>query len=83
VLEELGGAAAAGPAEGDAGAVAVVGRSCPFKAVVPEHPEACALLEAFLAELFPEASVCETCDKGEVPRCRFEIRPLLAANASA
>jgi predicted ArsR family transcriptional regulator len=73
VVEELGGAASAPPE--DRGRAAVVGQSCPFKAVVPEHPEVCALLESFLAEVFPEATVCEACEKGGAPRCRFEIRP--------
>jgi predicted ArsR family transcriptional regulator len=73
VVEELGGVASARPEE--RGRTTVVGQSCPFKAVVPEHPEVCALLEGFLAEVFPEATVCEVCQKGEAPRCRFEVRP--------
>jgi predicted ArsR family transcriptional regulator len=73
VLDELGGAAVARP--GDDGSALVVGQSCPFKAVVPEHPEVCALLEAFLAEVLPGASVQECCQKGDAPHCRFEVRP--------
>jgi predicted ArsR family transcriptional regulator len=84
VLEEIGGAAAVRPV--DHGGAVVVGQSCPFKAVVPEHPEVCALLESFLAEVFPEATVYEACEKGDTPHCRFEIRladPTAARTAPA
>jgi predicted ArsR family transcriptional regulator len=81
VLEELGGAAVA--QSQDDGSALVVGQSCPFEAVVREHPEACALLEAFLADVFPEAKVCEGCDKGAAPRCRFEILPQAAGACRA
>jgi DeoR family suf operon transcriptional repressor len=76
VLDELGGAAETAGAD-DAGTVAVVGHSCPFKAIVPAHPEVCALLEAFLAAVLPGAAVREVCEKGSqgsAPHCRFEIR---------
>ena len=73
-LGELGGAAelVADPAQ--PGAAAVVGQSCPFKAVVLEHPEVCSLLEAFLAEVLPDAAVGERCQKEGTPQCRFEVR---------
>jgi predicted ArsR family transcriptional regulator len=84
VLEEIGGAAALLP-DGEGGAV-VTGQSCPFMAVVPEHPEVCALLEAFLAEALPDVGVRETCDRGKdgrPPRCRFELRWSVAPTAPA
>jgi predicted ArsR family transcriptional regulator len=75
VLEALGGAASADVDAGGPGVTTVVGRSSPFGAVVAEHPEACALLEAFLADALPGTSVREACDRGSAPRCRFEVRP--------
>lgn len=50
----------------------IVGASCPFKAVVPENPEVCCLLETVLADVLPGVSVKETCDK-QRSRCRFEL----------
>ena len=41
-------------------------------AVVPEHPKVCKLVEAFLTEIVG-VPVHEHCDKGERPRCCFEI----------
>jgi predicted ArsR family transcriptional regulator len=77
VLDELGGAAEAVADAGDSGTVTVAGRSCPFKAIVPAHPEVCTMLEAFLAEVLPGTTVRECCDKGAsggAPHCRFEIQ---------
>ncbi len=78
VLDELGGAAEAVTEAGESGTVAIAGHSCPFQAIVPAHPEVCAMLEAFLAETLPGAAVQEVCEKarpGSAPHCRFEIRP--------
>ena len=77
LLGELGGraTAVAGPSEGS---LTIVGSSCPLGAVVGRHPECCGLLEAFLAEVMPDADVRETCEKNPAhgaPRCRFEIAP--------
>jgi DeoR family suf operon transcriptional repressor len=80
VLAELGGAAVVRPQED--GSAQVAGQSCPFKAVVPEHPEVCALLEAFLAQVLPGATVRECCQKGGEPHCRFEVRPAPAGGAA-
>jgi DeoR family suf operon transcriptional repressor len=74
VLGELGGAATAEPDAARPGVTTVVGRSCPIGAVVAEHPEACGLLEAFLAAALPGAAVREACHKGDAPHCRFEVR---------
>jgi predicted ArsR family transcriptional regulator len=70
VLEEMGGVASL--TTGDDAAV-ISGLSCPFKAVVPDHPEVCAVLEEFLAGALQGASVRETCEKDGLPHCRFEI----------
>lgn len=74
VLAELGGAATAEVDPARPGVTTVVGRSCPIGAVVAEHPDACALLESFLAAALPGASVREVCQKGDPPHCRFEVR---------
>jgi predicted ArsR family transcriptional regulator len=75
VLGELGGAATAETDGARPGVTTIVGRSCPFGAVVAEHPEACALLEAFLTRVLPDAAVREVCQKGAAPHCRFEVVP--------
>jgi DeoR family transcriptional regulator, suf operon transcriptional repressor len=91
LLESLGGAAMIEPvpvpADTDAlpavPAMRVVrGSSCPFKAVVSEHPEACALLETLLSDVLPQAVVQELCDKGASPHCQFRISPQGAAALS-
>ncbi|MGH2352258.1 MAG: helix-turn-helix transcriptional regulator, partial [Chloroflexota bacterium] len=71
-LGELGGAAEV-EAERETGQHAIIGQSCPFGAVVARHPEVCTLLETFLAEVLPGATVCEACQKDGTPRCRFEV----------
>ena len=81
VLGDLGGAAAAEVDAQRPGVTAIVGRSCPFGAVVAEHPEACALLEAYLAAALPGATVRQACHKGGAPRCRFEVLWAPAAEA--
>jgi predicted ArsR family transcriptional regulator len=70
VLGELGGVAEVRDAED--GRVVIQGFSCPFAALVPQHPEVCQLAEALLEEIVG-APVSEACDKGARPRCRFEI----------
>ena len=55
--------------EGD---VVIRGYSCPLAAVTPDHPEVCRMIEALIAEL-AEVPVREHCDRGESPRCCFEV----------
>ncbi|HET6229483.1 MAG TPA: ArsR family transcriptional regulator [Longimicrobiaceae bacterium] len=69
LLGELGGVADL--EEGD-GAVIIRGYSCPLAALVPEHPEVCQLAESLLAEIVG-VPVREHCQKGDRPRCCFEI----------
>ena len=48
------------------------GYSCPLAGVTPDHPEVCRMAEALVAEL-AGVPVHEHCDRGERPRCCFEI----------
>ncbi|HKT40422.1 MAG TPA: hypothetical protein VJR48_18770 [Ktedonobacterales bacterium] len=48
------------------------GYSCPLAAVVPWHPDACRLAEAFVSEV-AGVPIRECCDRGAVPHCRFEV----------
>ncbi len=68
-LNELGGLAELEEREGD---VVIRGYGCPLAAVTPDHPEVCRMIEALIAEL-AEVPVREHCDRGESPRCCFEV----------
>jgi predicted ArsR family transcriptional regulator len=69
VLNELGGLA---ELEGRDGAFVIRGHSCPLSAATPSHPEVCRMTEALLTEL-AGVPVHEHCDRGERPRCCFEV----------
>ena len=69
VLNELGGFA---ELEERDGAFVIRGYSCPLTDVVPGHPEVCRLAEALLTEI-AGVPVREHCDRGEIPRCCFEV----------
>jgi predicted ArsR family transcriptional regulator len=69
VLNELGGFVELEEREG---AFVIRGYSCPLTDVVPGHPEVCRLAEALLVEL-AGVPVQEHCDRGEIPRCCFEV----------
>lgn len=69
VLNELGGLA---ELEERDGALVIRGYSCPLAAVTPEHPELCRMAEALVAEV-GGVSVQEHCERGERPRCCFEV----------
>lgn len=69
VLGEFGGVAEIQEADG---AVFIRGYSCPLAALVSDHPQVCQLAEALLSELVG-VQVREQCEKGERPRCCFEI----------
>jgi predicted ArsR family transcriptional regulator len=69
VLNELGGLAEL--EERDGGFV-IRGYSCPLAAVTPDHPEVCRMAETLIAEV-AGVPVHERCDRGERPRCCFEI----------
>ena len=70
VLGELGGTSRI---ENEDGRLLIRSNSgCPFSEVVSEHPEVCRLAETLLSEI-TGATVTERCDRGEAPRCTFEI----------
>jgi predicted ArsR family transcriptional regulator len=71
VLNELGGLA---ELEEQDGTLVIRGYSCPLAAVTPDHPEVCRLAEALVAEV-AGVTVHERCDRGERPRCCFEVAP--------
>src|SRR5918995_4984437 len=69
VLNELGGLA---ELEEQDGTLVIRGYSCPLAAVTPDHPEVCRMAEALVAEV-AGVSVQEQCERGERPRCCFEV----------
>jgi predicted ArsR family transcriptional regulator len=69
VLNELGGLA---ELEEHDGAFVIQGYSCPLPAVSPDHPEVCRMAETLLTEL-AGVPIYEHCDRGERPRCCFEV----------
>jgi predicted ArsR family transcriptional regulator len=69
VLNELGGLA---ELEEHDGGFVIRGYSCPLAGVTPDHPEVCRMAETLIAEL-AGVPVHEHCDRGERPRCCFEI----------
>ncbi len=71
VLNELGGLA---ELEEHDGTFAIRGYSCPLAATVSGHPEVCKLAETLLTEL-THLPIHEHCDKGDPPRCHFEVLP--------
>ena len=71
VLNELGGLA---ELEEQDGTLVIRGYSCPLGGVTPDHPEVCRMAEALVAEV-AGVSVQEQCERGERPRCRFEVAP--------
>jgi len=69
LLGRLGGLAEL--EEADDG-LTIRGYSCPLTGIVANRPEACSLVEALLTE-YVGVPVCEQCERGERPRCRFEV----------
>jgi predicted ArsR family transcriptional regulator len=69
VLNGLGGLA---ELEERDGGFAIRGYGCPLAAVTRDHPEACRMVEAMIAEL-AGVPVREHCERGVKPRCRFEV----------
>ena len=69
LLNELGGLA---ELEEHGDTVLIRGYSCPLSAVVPGHPGLCRMTESLLNEL-TGAPIHECCDRGDKPRCCFEV----------
>jgi predicted ArsR family transcriptional regulator len=72
VLSELGGVAEV--VEEDGGQLRLQGYGCPLGEVTARHPVACELAEALVSELVGARAI-ECCDRGERPRCAFQITP--------
>ena len=71
VLNELGGLA---ELEERDGSFIIRGYSCPLAGVASDHPEVCRMVESLITEL-AGVPVYEHCDRGERPRCCFEVAP--------
>jgi len=56
----------------DDGALTIRGFSCPLGAAVQGHPEVCNAVETMLSDVIG-APVRECCERGERPRCCFEV----------
>ena len=69
VLTELGGIV---DVEEHDGQIVLRGFSCPLADAVRAHPATCHAAESLVAELVG-VPVKECCDKGDRPRCRFEL----------
>lgn len=70
LLEELGGVTEV--KRGEDGSLTIRGFSCPMGAAVRGHPEVCTAVETMLSEVVG-APVRECCERGERPKCRFEV----------
>jgi predicted ArsR family transcriptional regulator len=71
LLEDLG---ALNEVEKKNGGYVIRGYGCLLAAAIHGRPELCRAIESLLAELLA-APVRECCDRGERPRCCFEIEP--------
>jgi predicted ArsR family transcriptional regulator len=69
VLNELGGLA---EVEERDGALVIRGYCCPLAGVTTDHPEVCRMAETLITEV-AGIPVYEHCDRGERPRCCFEV----------
>lgn len=69
VLKAIGGTPSV---EREDGKLIIRSGGCPLAAAVVEHPEVCELAEALVAEIVG-LPVRESCNRGETPKCRFEV----------
>ena len=70
VLKAIGGTPSVERGEGR---LVIRSGGCPLSAAVVEHPEVCELAEALVSEIVG-LPVRERCDRGETPKCCFEIK---------
>ncbi len=69
VLKAIGGSPSV---ERENGKLFILSVACPLSAAVVEHPEVCRLAEELVAEIVG-VTVREHCDRGESPKCCFEL----------
>lgn len=69
VLKAIGGSPSV---ESEGGRLIIRSGGCPLSAAVVEHPEMCELVESLVAEIVG-VPVRERCDRGEAPKCCFEV----------
>lgn len=69
VLRTIGGSPSV---EREGGLIIIRSGGCPLSAAVLEHPEVCEVAEALVSEIVG-LPVRERCDRGDSPKCRFEI----------
>jgi predicted ArsR family transcriptional regulator len=69
VLKAIGGSPRVGS---EGGKLIIRSGGCPLAAAVVEHPEVCELAEALVAEVVG-LPVRERCDRGDSPKCCFEV----------
>ena len=70
VLKAIGGSPSI---EREDGKLLIRSSACPLSAAVAEHPEVCGLAEELVSEIVG-VPVHEHCDRGESPRCCFELK---------
>jgi len=70
VLKTLGGAPSV---ERENGKLFIRSVACPLSAAVVEHPEVCGLAEELVSAIVC-VEVREHCDRGESPKCCFELK---------
>ena len=70
ILTEMGGVV---DVEEGEGTIVLRGYSCPLADAVRAHPGTCHATESLVAQVVG-TPVKECCERGERPRCRFEIR---------
>jgi predicted ArsR family transcriptional regulator len=56
----------------DGAGLSIHGVGCPLAAVVADHAEICGLTEAFIGTI-SGLTVCQRCERGPSPRCRFDV----------
>ncbi len=72
VIEAFSGIGGLAEIEATDGCLAIQGFDCPLSRTVPQHPQACRVLQSML-ETVLEQPVAERCDHGTPPRCRFVL----------
>lgn len=71
-MEALSGLGAVVEAEESGSGFVVRGESCPLTSAVVCEPATCHAAETFLEEIVGQP-VRECCERGDIPRCRFEV----------